>query len=889
MKRWFVVCCLILWLAAPMAGQEKMTQEKPTEEKAEKKDKFAELTKDAEKLSGLFSFYRKKDKVYLELSPEQFNKPFICGVTLESGIGEQGLYSTMTLSEFVFVFRRQGDRIHVVQRNLYFRTSEKHPFRKVVERSFSDSIITSAKVEAEHADRKSVLVDLDSLLLIDLPAFSNWLNSAFGTSYRLDREHSQIVTVKPFSGNVEVEVDYTFRSDRPSASETLPDPRSLRLRVHYSFAQLPQNNYRPRLADTRVGYFVVAFKDFTDDNRRTAFVRYICRWHLEKSDPKAPISPPKQPIVFWIENTTPHEYRQAIREGILMWNKAFEQAGFSNAIEVREMPDDADWDPADMRFNVIRWMLSHDASFAVGPSRVNPLTGQILDADIVIEANFVRYIKQEWRLLVNPASARFKLFPDPYDVLDEPAWQPNVETLRHFAASSSRQFALCEYGAGLARQAALGALALWLQTEQPKTYEPPEDYVRAAICELVAHEVGHTLGLRHNFHGSSLLLPDALHNPELTKRIGLSSSVMDYLPVNIAPPGKKQGEYWSSAVGPYDCWAIEYGYIPIPNAETPEDELPILRKIASRAPQPELAYGTDEDTWGVGFDLDPTIVRWDLSNDPMEWAKGQLELVQHLLSKLEKKFPRKGEGYWDLRDAFSLLLGHHSYSCFLIARYIGGQFMHRDFPDDPKGRLPFVPVSAEKQRQALALLERYLFAPDAFKFSPSLLNKLAIENWWHWGTDPFSVDRPDYPLHRQILAMQRRALNRLLHPTLMARILDAEVKTDKPFRLSELFDRLTATIWAEVLDEKAQPINSVRRNLQRVHLQMLTQLLLDPPSGTPEDARTFSRKELTKLQKYVQKALTQITDATTKAHLEETLARIQRSLQASIQLPPYKP
>ncbi len=737
-------------------------------------------------------------------------------------------------------------------------------------------------MEAEHSERKSVLVDLSAFVLTDIAGLTDWLNSALRGNYRLNRDLSQVAIVKAFPHNVEVEVDYHFTSDRPGGAETLPDPRSLVLRVHFSLAELPQNNYRPRLADLRVGYFVVAFKDFTDDSKRTAFVRYICRWHLEKRDPHAELSPPVKPIVFWIENTTPPEYRQAIKEGVEMWNEAFKQAGFLNAIEARLMPDDADWDPADMRYNTIRWMLTHDNSFAVGPSRANPLTGEILDADIAIEANFLRYVKREWRLLVNPGAGRWKLLPDPYDVLDVFGWQPPKQL--NFPSQSNRYLAFCDYGVHLAQQAALGAIALWLRSGRPAPEEPPQEYVHAFLRQLVAHEVGHTLGLRHNFRASSIFSPDALHNPELTKRIGLAGSVMEYLPVNLAPPGKRQGEYWTSCVGLYDKWAIEYGYRPIPEAQSPEDELPVLRQIAARAPQPELAYGTDEDTWGVGFDCDPTIVRWDLSSDPMRWAQGQMDLVRELMGKLEQRFPRPGEGYYELREAFSLLLGDYGYKAFLISRYIGGCFVHRDFPEDPKGRPPFVPIPAALQRQALSLLEQYLFQPNALPFPASLLNKLGIEQWWHWGMDPFNLERPDYPVHDQILRIQRRVLNRLFHPVILARLVDMEVTMKEPFRLSELFERLTRAIWSEVMGTHPRPINSVRRNLQRAHLQILLQLLLQPPSGTPEDARTLSRYELERLRDSIAKAIPRLTDATTKAHLKETLARIERALRASVQV-----
>ncbi len=874
--RWCWVVLLIAFVLAAGA------QEAPKAEADKKEDKFTELIKGAEKQEGLFTLYRKPDKVFLEVTPEQLGKIFLCGITLEKGIGERGIYSASMLQEFVFILRRHQDRLQIVQRNVLFRVNEKHPWHKVLERSFSDSVLTSAKIEAEHPERKSLLVDLSSLLVTDLPGLTEWLNGVFGGGYRLDRDGSQVAFTKVFPKNLEVGVNYHFVTDRSTNSATLPDPRSLLLQLRYSFVELSPNGYRPRLADPRVGYFVVAFKDFTDDSRRTAFVRYICRWHLEKRDPNAPLSPPVKPIVFWIENTTPPEYRQAIKEGVEMWNAAFQQAGFVNAVEARFMPDDADWDPADIRYNTIRWILTHDSSFAVGPSRVNPLTGEILDADIAIEANFLRYVKREWRLLVSPAASRLKLLPDPYDVLDEFGWQPPREGF-HFP-SSHRQLAFCDYGIRLAQQGALGSVAFWLQSSRPVPEEPPKEYVHAFLRELVAHEVGHTLGLRHNFRASSMLSPEALHNPELTKRVGLAGSVMDYLPVNLAPLGVQQGEYWMSCVGLYDRWAIEYGYRPVPEAKSPEEELPVLRQIASRAPQPELGYGTDEDTWGVGFDCDPTIVRWDLGSDPMGWAQGQMRLLQELIGKLERKFPRQGEGYYELRDAFSLLIGEYGYKAFLISRYIGGCYLHRDFPDDPKGRPPFVPVPAALQRQALALLEQYLFAPNALPLSGSLLNKLGLERWWHWGMD-LTLERPDYPIHERILQIQRRVLNRLFHPIVLARLVDMELQGKNSFRLSELFERLSKSIWTEVMGPSPRPINSLRRNLQRAHLQILLQLLLQPPYGTPEDARTLARFELERLRKQLQKGLSLLTETTSKAHLQETLVRIDRALRASVQVP----
>ena len=197
----------------------------------------------------------------------------------------------------------------------------------------------------------------------------------------------------------------TYASSGTSEFDTVPDSRGVTINVHYSISRLPQTGYKPRLADDRVGYFLTVLKDFSkkiDDDR---FVRYINRWDLRKADPTAELSPPKKPIIFWLEKTVPFEYRKPIREGILEWNKAFEKAGFANAIEVRQQPDDADWDPEDINYNTFRWITS-SAGFAMGPSRVNPTTGQILDADIIFDADFLQYWQQEYEIVTPESDGR---------------------------------------------------------------------------------------------------------------------------------------------------------------------------------------------------------------------------------------------------------------------------------------------------------------------------------------------------------------------------------------------------------------------------------------------------------------------------------------------------
>lgn len=311
---------------------------KPT--KKDDLEAFSEVVKDTQKIEGLFTLYRNKEKnkIYLEIKQEQLNKNYLATATLESGIGEAGIYSGMPLQDFLFYFQQVNNKLNFIVRNVNFRTHEGDPQARSLARSFSDSVLYSIEIKSIHPQRKSILIDLSELLLTDLAG----LSASLGLSGSAD--NSYFGNAKAFPQNIEVESVFNYsgggKDEKPEFT-ALADSRGFTLRVHYSLSQLPDNNYRARLADDRIGYFITAYQDLSDEERKEPFVRYINRWHLEKQDPKADISPPKKPIVFWIDNAVPLEYRDTIKEGVLMWNAAFEKAGFKDAIQVQQMPNDA--------------------------------------------------------------------------------------------------------------------------------------------------------------------------------------------------------------------------------------------------------------------------------------------------------------------------------------------------------------------------------------------------------------------------------------------------------------------------------------------------------------------------------------------------------------------
>lgn len=899
-----------IWVVKDLkkAGQQPFLQvakpaEKPKPSKTPKKDDlepFDEVIKDTQKSGGLFTLYRNKEKnkIYLEIKPEQLNKNYLATATLESGIGERGIYSGMPLQDFLFYFQRVDDKLNFVIRNVNFRTREGDPQARSLARSFSDSVLYSISLKSIHPERKTLLIDLGDLLLTDLGGLSTSLGVPATT------DQSYFGTAKAFPQNLEIESVLNFSGDGKGDSEvasfaSLADNRGYTLRVHYSLSQLPDKDYRPRIADDRIGYFITAYQDLSKDDRGDSFVRYINRWNLEKQDPKAAISPPKKPIVFWIDNAVPLEYRDPIKEGVLMWNKAFLKAGFKDAIEVRQMPDDATWDPADIRYNTIRWINTVDGYFAMGPSRVNPLTGEILDADILVDASFVRALKSEYRKIVQPSQTENRstlsalmqnrlLCANGLDAKNKgvPQQVQGQQGLLSRLSKMAGEYDLC-YGMEAANQFAFGSLAMSLLPDTMATPDQMKEYINQYLRLIIAHEVGHTLGLRHNFRGSTLLSPQEMNNTEITKAKGLTTSVMDYIPPNIAPQGIKQGDYFPSMVGVYDEWAIKYGYISI-QTSTPIAEKPILSEIAAQSYKPELSYSTDEDV----YDLDPTADAWDNSGNVLLYSQWQLNNSRVMWERLDKRYPMAGDSYSDVSERFSTVLGNYFQQIYYTTKYIGGQSFSRIHPSEinsgngsevRQGRLPFESVPVEEQRQALETLQKYLFAEDALSFSPELLNKLAPSRWRHWGSTP-QVGRLDFPIHDLVLFMQGSVLRDLLSGDRLSRLKDIELKTkpENALTLPELFETLQSGIWTEVIKPKGQPmkIASLRRGLQRQYLDILTGMVLRK-EYVPEDARTLAWYKLRQLNEKLKGVNSE--DEYTKAHLLETRDRIEKVLNAPLQ------
>ncbi|KQC11639.1 MAG: hypothetical protein APR54_10630 [Candidatus Cloacimonas sp. SDB] len=821
-------------------------------------DKFVE---DLEKIEGLFNFYKNSDtgEIYLELLPEQLEKDFLCTVTRQTGDAYIFDASAM-LWNFVFYFQKINKKVQMLERNLAFR-SEEPALRRALDNSFTNSIIASSKQCCkEQQETGAILIKADDLFLKDL-AQVEATTTRYKMRYNFDKDNSYFSYLKSFPLNTELEVILHYYNTEGTGAYTLPDSRSMLHRYHYSISTIPNNNYRPRLADDRIGLFTTIFQDYTDLDTDSPYVRYVNRWHLEKEKPDRNVSKVKEPIVFWLENTIPVKYRKAVKEGILAWNEAFEKAGLKDAIVVKEMPDDADWDPADSRYNTIRWIIQPGSGYAVGPSHVNPYTGQIYDADVRISVDFLRYYYREFTEIIETGSW--------IDALNSAVWKDkNISYQNYREIVTQSQW--------MGQQLGLGSSVMQVRGLFSSGKISEKEFVEQGIKDLVMHEVGHTLGLRHNFKASTVFTLEQLQDENFTKKHGIISSIMDYTPINLAPLNGEQGSFFQGKPGYWDLWVIAYGYTPFTEAEEEEK----LAEIASRCTEPLLAFGTDGDAFGMSTrGVDPSCNIFDLSNDPINFYTERIKIAQEIWDNLLDNFEEEGESYQKLLQVFSQGLGEYSIAAHNVSKFVGGLYTYRDHIGDPEGRPPFVIVPAYEQRRALQLLTEKILAPDAFNFSPDLLNKLVYEKMGTFTGGIWSRSRLDYPIHSAISNIQATVLSHLYDPLVLSRLVDNELRfssKEEVFRIDDMFSLMDEFIWQELTEEKS--INSFRRELQRIYTFRLIEIMLNDDSKIPQDAVALSRFYLNNLTEKIEITDKTEMDRMTAVHLSDIKDKIQAAL-----------
>ncbi len=834
---------------------------------------FAEVVRGAKRDDGLIPIYRKDEKVWLEITREMVGKPFLFTVNIASSIGERGLYASQMGRAHLAELRLVGRQFQLLALNTQFRADADQGSKRAIDQAFSPSLLGSAAIaSAEHPLRKSVLVDA-SFLLSDIPGYSTRLEMAYRLPFAVDRANSSFERARAESTLSTLTARIHFATPRipapplipsptpmPSPPQATPDPRSFFVDYVYSFLALPESKMAARPADPRLGHFSESFTDLGGDQKANPRTHYVKRWRLEKKDPTAQVSEPVKPIVFWLDKNIPVKYRGAVQDGVLEWNKAFERIGLRNAVVVKQQPDDANWDNMDAGHASVRWFVGADVGFAIGPSHADPRTGEILDADIGMSDVFARGSRRMFVEEVGRKAGAVAELTAGWRGAGAADWAYFCEDARLSAMETDFALELLEARDEIAADSA-----------------EAEAFVLAAIKGTMMHEVGHVLGLKHNFKGSTTMTAAQLQDRAHTEANGIGNSVMEYTPVNIAAKGEKQASYHRSTLGAYDYWAIEYAY----RQFEPGSEAQELSKIAGRSTEPALAYADDAEAGGpFGSDgMDPMTNRFDLGDNPLAWYRKRLKLSQELWARVQERKPRPGDD--PIRQRRSLMAGFGPLAAVaeLAAKYVGGMHTERDLPGTTS-RPAVVPVDPVKQREALQFLATGLFSADSFRFKPELLTSLTVDyNEWDRGGLP--------DITAATARVQMAALDRLMSAGTANRLLDlpsyvAEKNRKNLISLNEVYKTLQNAVWSEVATGK--DIDRVRRNLQREHIRRLQALLTRGSPAMPPDALSLLRFNATKLEGQLRSAVGKGSRSVeTRAHLAESLGTLSEALRARMQ------
>jgi len=832
-------------------------QDEKKKEKPEKKEKtIEELTKSCKKIEGLFTIYQDTitAEVKMSIKEEQLQQEFIYFSQIADGVYEAGSFRGSYRGSTLFEIKKYFNKIEIIAPNTNFYFDPENPLSKSKDANISEALISSSKILAHDKEKGLYLINANDLFLsetltrVKQPKRPNSPPNQFSLG-SFDKNKSKIEDIKNYPENTNIKTEYVFKnpSVRNGGSEAVTDGRNVSIKVFHTFLNLPTEDYEVRRDDPRVGYFITQVNDQTATTT-TNYRDRIHRWKLIKKNPEQAISEPLKPITWWIENSTPMEWREVIKEGVLAWNEAFEKAGFKNAIEVKVQPDDAEWDAGDIRYNVLRWTSSPRPPFGgYGPSMTNPKTGEIIGADIMLE--FVHFTN---RVFYD------KLFVDPTSVME-------LETLEEMQLKKGIEESplYCSLGSVMHENLLFGTT--FLQMMNASDFEL-EKVKKESMKALIMHEVGHTLGLNHNMKASQLFSPEELYDAEFIQGKALTGSVMDYAGLNINPDRDKQGHYADMAVGPYDIWAIQYGYQPFENEKDRE-------ALLERSTEPELIFGNDaDDMRSPGKAIDPRVMTGDLSSDQIQYSIDRIKLVNRLKKDILNQFSVEGEFYDDLRRSFYVLNSQSARAGDILSRFIGGVYVERTAAGQKGAKQPYTPVSLKDQKRAFNALSTYIFSPAAFNTPKEVYNYLAKKRR---GFDFFSGPE-DPKIHEIVLGYQARVLAHLLHPNTLQRILDSELYGNQ-YPLDSFMAELNKTMFSS--DVKGN-INTFRQNLQLTYVKRLIDMIKgSKASRFNMSAQSLALYNLKQIQDWVKKPKGNLSSVAHKTHLNTLIENVLKEVK----------
>ncbi|MDA9578156.1 zinc-dependent metalloprotease [Gammaproteobacteria bacterium] len=746
--------------------------------KKDKKDyaSIEEFIEDGEfkELNGFMNILHEteEDKYYLIIDEDKINKEFIYFAYILNGPQDVGASGGSMGDGSILEFRKFKDDIGLYKINTKYKYDDSNKISQSKLTNIIEAFMGRFKVVVKEDDK--YLISADKLFLSEmLTSVTPNIPQEYMEYYdlnigKIDKSKTYINDVRNYPKNTAIEINYGFFNPKPKPGgsvDAVADKRYTFISARHLFVEMPDDKFEPRIADQRIGYFSEKVTDLSSYDSYPAR-DLMNRWRLIKKNPEAELSEPVEPIVYWVENSTPEEIRPFVVKGIEEWNTAFEKAGFKNAVVAKIQPDDAEWDAGDIQYNVVRWASTPNPQFSgYGPSIANPRTGEIIAADIVQEFNAIK----------------------------------RGYTYRK----------------------------LWGYTEDN---DPLEQW----IVSLTMHEVGHTLGLRHNFKSSWIYNADDIHNVSITGKSHIGS-VMDYDPINLAPAGTPQGNFFPHGPGIYDKWAIEFGYTP--NMTDEERGL-----ILAKASIPEYVFGTDGDAMGSpGSNTDPRAKRYDLSGDPVTYTSRRIEILDAKIKELPSIFLVDGNTSTEFRSNFFSLVREKGRFMEGVSRLIGGVYSNRTV--NGTDLTPFEAVAYEDQKKAMSLITSKLLSNDAFIFDENILKYLQYEKRAAYSSAERGNEDPQ--LHEVVLGLQRRVLAHILHPRVMTRLVDSS-QYGNTYLPNEVLDDLQEGIFVA----KEVP-TTFKMNLQSNYVDGLIKGLTD--SDYDEISRSAIYSSLLKIELYTKR------------------------------------
>ena len=853
LSQWLIPFTLLLFLFTTVEGQRNKKKkgakdDAPKEEKSEEPKKISEETKGAQKIDGLFTLYQDSTSgsTMMQIRKDQIDKEFIHFYYIENGASGTSAFRGQFRGARIIKINKYFNKIEFTVQNTSSYFDPEKAISKSADANMTGSIVYSAEIKAGSEDEGGYLIETDKLFLTDALGFikpppPRKPNPKAFNLGKLSSNKTKYAAIKNYPKNTDIIVNYVYENPAPKnfGTRAVADARNVTIKVQHSFIATPENDYQPRFDDPRVGYFTTQVTDMTSESS-TPYRDLVHRWDLKKKNPDSVLSDPVEPITWWIENTTPRDIRPTIMKAALAWNEAFEKAGFTNALVVKIQPDDATWDAGDIRYNVLRWTASPRTNFGgYGPSFVNPRTGQILGADVMLENVVLGGMLRAERIFQKTGFVGY----------DE-----NLDENEYF-----KEHEFCSAGKYSQMDNMFGMMASKVFDED---LEEESKMLEEFLHYLILHELGHTLGLNHNMKSSQLHSLADINNEKITNEIGLTGSVMDYPSINYALDRDKQGQYWTMKPGPYDKWAIEFGY-------TSSNTSEVLDNILSRSTEPQLQFGNDaDDMRAPGKAIDPRINVSDLSSNAIDFSIERIQLTNKVLKELLDKHKKNNNSSYDeLQLAYLIVTGQHFQSANTISRYIGGVYLDRAFVGQDGASKPFMPVEKTKQVKAMQALSKYVFSPNAFDVQGDLYNYLQRQRrgFRHFGA-------PEDPkLHSRYLNLQKGVLNHLLHSNVMNRILDSELYGNE-YKLSTMMTDLNNAIFKQ---DANSSVNGFRQNLQVEYVTMLINIMTKNQKNYLPGARSMALYNLKSARAI---AARNIVNIAAKAHRQHLVFLIDKAL-----------